>query len=58
MERVLVLLGLFVLLAMVGKAQSDWKDVNGEYINAHGGAYWPTAANIIGLANTVRLKDS
>lgn len=37
MERVLVLLGLFVLLAMVGKAQSDWKDVNGEYINAHGG---------------------
>lgn len=37
MKRVFVLLGLLVLLTTVCKAQSDWKDVNGEYINAHGG---------------------
>lgn len=37
MKRVLILLGLFVLLATVGKAQNNWKDIDGEYINAHGG---------------------
>ncbi len=35
-----------------------WKDVNGEYINAHGGGYCYLTVNIIGLVNTVRQRDS
>lgn len=34
-----------------------WNDVNGEYINAHGGGILLTV-NIIGSVNTVRQRDS
>lgn len=36
-----------------------WNDVNGEYINAHGGGiYCYLTVNIIGSVNTVRQRDS
>lgn len=35
-----------------------WNDVNGEYINAHGGGILLFDRNIIGSVNTVRQRDS
>lgn len=35
-----------------------WNDVNGEYINAHGGGILLFDSNIIGSVNTVRQRDS